>query len=55
MKFTIEHARKVAAKLYGEPQARCFDHCEACDTMAEDWGYHVNEVLAALKVLEGEE
>tara|TARA_R110000868_G_scaffold74313_1_gene214841 strand:+ start:1661 stop:1828 length:168 start_codon:yes stop_codon:yes gene_type:complete len=52
MKFTIEHAQKVAAKLYGEPFARCVHHCEACDALAEDWEYNVSQVLAALKFLE---
>jgi hypothetical protein len=55
MKFTIEHAQKVAAKLYDEPQARCVDHCEACDALEAGWEYNVSQVLAALKVLEGEE
>jgi hypothetical protein len=55
MKFTIEHARKVAGELYGEPFARCNPECEACDAMEEDWEYNVNKVLAALKVLEIEE
>lgn len=55
MKFTIEHARKVAIELYDEPQARCVDRCKVCDAMAEDWEYNVNKVLAALKVLEIEE
>jgi len=52
MKFTVEHAKKVAAILYEEPQARCVDHCEACDTLAADWEFRVSQVLAALKLLE---
>jgi hypothetical protein len=55
MKFTVEHARKVARELYGEPFARCSLECEACNAMAEDWEHQVNNVLAALKVLEDEE
>ena len=55
MKFTIEHARKVAEELDEKPQARCVDHCKVCDAMAEDWELNVNRVLAALKVLEDEE
>lgn len=55
MKFTVEHARKVAAELYDEPQARCVDHCEVCDSIDGDWILKVDEVLAALRVLENEE
>jgi len=55
MKFTIEHARKVAAELYDEPQERCGTECEACDALEMDWEYNVNKVLAALKILENEE
>ena len=54
MKFTIEHARRVAAELYGDPFARCSLECEACNAMAEDWERQVSQVLAALKVLEGD-
>jgi hypothetical protein len=55
MKFTIEHARKVAAKLYGEPLARCNPECEACDALSEEWECQVSQVQAALKVLEDDE
>jgi hypothetical protein len=55
MKFTIEHAKKVAAKLYDEPFERCNPECEECDADAEDWERNVNNVLAALKLLEDEE
>jgi hypothetical protein len=55
MKFTVEHAKKVAAKLYEEPRERCSPTCKACDTLAADWEFKVNNVLAALKVLEDEE
>jgi len=55
MKFTIEHARKVAGELYDEPFARCSPECEACSSMAEDWEYNVNKVLDALRVLEDEQ
>jgi hypothetical protein len=55
MKFTVEHAKKVAALLYDEPQARCGPDCVACDAMAEDWEHQVNNLLAALKVLEDEQ
>ena len=54
MKFTVEHAQKVAAKLYGEPFARCAPDCRSCDALAEDWEYNVSQVLAALKFLEDE-
>lgn len=52
MKFTIEHAKKVAAELYGEPFERCSPECEDCDAIAEDWERQVNNVLAVLKLLE---
>lgn len=55
MKFTVEHARKVAAELYDEPQARCIHYCEACDAIEGDWILKVDEVLAALMVLEDEQ
>jgi hypothetical protein len=55
MKFTIEHAKKVAAELYNEPLERCSPECEDCDADAEDWEHNVNKVLAALKLLEDEE
>jgi hypothetical protein len=55
MKFTIEHAKKVAAELYGDPFERCSPECEACNAMAEDWEHQVNNLLAALKVLEDDE
>jgi hypothetical protein len=55
MKFTVEHAKKVAALLYDEPQARCGPDCVACDALEEDWEFNVSRVLAALKILEGEE
>jgi hypothetical protein len=55
MKFTIEHAKKVAAELYEEPFERCNPECEDCDAMAVDWEHNVNKVLASLKLLENEE
>ena len=55
MKFTVEHAKKVAAELYDEPFERCNPECEECDADEEDWENQVNNVLAALKVLEGDE
>jgi hypothetical protein len=42
----------VAAKLYGEPQAKCAPDCKACDALEEEWECNVSQVLAALKVLE---
>ena len=55
MKFTVEHAQKVAAELYDEPQARCGPDCRACDALEAGWEYNVSQVLAALSVLEGDE
>ena len=55
MKFTVEHAQKVAAELYDEPPRRCSPTCKACDTLAADWKFRVSQVLAALKFLEDDE
>lgn len=55
MKFHVGHARILAAILYDEPQARCVDHCEACDALEAGWEYNVSQVLTALKFLEDDE
>lgn len=55
MKFTIEHAKKVAAELYGDPFEGCSPECEACDALEAGWEYNVSQVQAALKVLEDDE
>ena len=55
MKFTVEHARKVARELYGDLPQRCSPVCEVCDVIGDDWEYNVNKVLDALRVLENEE
>jgi hypothetical protein len=58
IKFTHDHARKVAEKLFpddGPPwgEASCSPNCEACAHCRNAWENQILEVWKALKVLEG--
>ena len=58
IKFTPDHARKVAEKLFpddGPPwgSGQCSPDCEACAHRRKAWENQILKVWKALKVLEG--
>lgn len=54
MKFTEDHARKVAEKLFPHDVFinKCNPKCKQCDSDKESWEMKIREVLLALRILE---